>query len=74
MKLFQNLIKYSTLLIFIGSRNLNLLVHAEKSITELSSPEGKYSPGDLVWEENFNVLNLSVWDYEANMNGGGVNA
>jgi hypothetical protein len=31
-----------------------------------------YAPGDLMWEDNFETFDPLKWDYEANMNGGGV--
>src|SRR5687768_3633691 len=31
-----------------------------------------YAPGDLIFEDNFDTLNLSIWTHEANMNGGSV--
>lgn len=54
---------------------LSVGAKCDPSVTTVSgsaAPTGEICPGDLVFEENFNTLDLSVWEHENTLAGGGV--
>lgn len=47
----------------------------EESVTRASgiaAPPGPYCSGDLIFEDEFNQLNLQIWQHELTLGGGGV--
>lgn len=47
---------------------------AQISVTTASgskAPPGPYYPGQVIFEEHFNTLDLETWDHEVTLAGGG---
>jgi beta-glucanase (GH16 family) len=61
------------LLLFASAVAAAVATAGTKKSISTSSFGKTYAPGDLIFEDNFDTLFLGVWDYEANMNGGGNN-
>jgi beta-glucanase (GH16 family) len=45
--------------------------HGSNVSVSRSTLGGVYAPGDLIWQDEFDSLNLNVWHHEVQMNGGG---
>lgn len=55
--------------------SLGITKKCDPSVTTVSgsiATTGIICPGDLIFEENFNNLDLSVWEHENTLAGGGV--
>lgn len=60
-------------ILILGLISLNV-VSAQVSVTTASgplAPRGPYRPGQLIFEDNFDDLNMEAWQHELTVSGGG---